>query len=142
MELQIGSHVRENGHRIGRLAGFELEPGTPRIRRIIFSMDGELGPKAMTRPLRAVTPTHAGGDIELRTDGVAEPMPIVRDVILLSHHTVLVRPGRAPERLVALDVNQTDRSVLSVIARRVWWSRRVALAARPLDFSNPGEIRG
>lgn len=142
MELQIGSHVREHGHRIGRLAGFELEPGTPRIRRIIFSMDGELGPKAMTRPLKAVSPAHAGGDIELRTDGVTEPMPIVRDVILLSHHTLVMQPGRKPGRLVALDVNQTDRSVRSVIARRGWWPRRVALAARPLDFSVPGEIRG
>jgi len=43
MELLLGSHVREQGHPVGRLAGFELEPETLRIRRIIVSGDGDLG---------------------------------------------------------------------------------------------------
>jgi len=94
MELLIGSHVRERGHRVGRLAGFELEPDGLRIRRIIFSPDGELGPQAVTRPLSAVGRVHDGHDIDLH-DPDTTPLPAVKDVILLSKATRLRRSGHA-----------------------------------------------
>ena len=68
MELLLGSHVREAGRRVGRLAGFELEPADSRIRRIIFSPDGELGPQAMTRPLAAITSVHDDGEVDLHPE--------------------------------------------------------------------------
>jgi len=61
MKLLLGSHVRDHGRRVGQLAGFELEPADRRIRRIIFSPDGELGPQAMTRPLAQVSLLHDEG---------------------------------------------------------------------------------
>jgi hypothetical protein len=134
--------VREAGRRVGRLAGFELEPVDLRIRRLIFSPDGELGPQAMTRPLAAVTSVHDDGEVELRSDVEIAPMPVVRDVILLSRATRISRANRPLGRLSGVDVNPDDRKIVSVFGRPHWWSRRFRLAAADLDCSTPGEIRG
>jgi hypothetical protein len=142
MELLLGSHVREAGRRLGRLAGFELEPGDRRIRRIIFSPDGELGPQAMTRPLAAISSVHDDGEVDLRPDTDIAPMPAVRDVILLSRATRISRGGRQLGRLCGIAVDAADRSLVSVFGRPHWWSRRFALEASDLDCSTPGEIRG
>ena len=142
MELLLGSHVREAGRRVGRLAGFELEPVDLRIRRIIFSPDGELGPQAMTRPLAAVTSVHDDGEVDLHPDVEIAPMPAVRDVILLSRATRIRRANRQVGRLSGVRVNPDDRKVTSVFGRPHWWSRRFTLAASDLDCSTPGEIRG
>jgi len=142
MELVLGSHVREHGRRVGHLAGFELEPDEMRIRRIIFSPDGELGPQAMTRPLDAITSVHDDGEVDLRPDVETAPMPAVRDVILMSRATRIRRGNRQVGRLSGVDVNPEDRKVVSVFGRPHWWSRRFKLAAADLDCSTPGEIRG
>jgi hypothetical protein len=142
MELLLGSHVREAGRRVGRLAGFELEPVDLRIRRIIFSPDGELGPQAMTRPLAAVTSVHDDGEVDLQPDVEIAPMPVVRDVVLLSRATRIRRANRQLGRLTGVAVNPEDRSVVSVFGRPHWWSRRFTLVASDLDCSTPGEIRG
>ena len=168
MELVLGSHVREAGRRVGRLAGFELEVhpnaaaalGTPevhpnavaavgapapvelRIRRISFSPDGARGPQALTRPLAAVTSVHDDGEVDLRSDVEIAPMAAVRDVMLLSRATRIRRGNRQVGRLSGVDVNPDDRSVVSVFGRPHWWSRRFTLAASDLDCSTPGEIRG
>jgi hypothetical protein len=139
MELLFGSHVREQGHRVGRLAGFELEPDQRRIRRIIFSADGELGPQAHTRPLSVVSSALDGGDIALAsTESV--PMPAVRDVVLLGRATRVYR-GRDASRLAGVDVNPSDGVVTAVIGRSHWWSRRFSLPAHAIDWSTPGELR-
>jgi hypothetical protein len=142
MELMLGSHVREAGRRVGRLAGFELEPVDRRVRRIIFSPDGELGPQAMTRPLAAITSVHDDGEVDLRPDVDIPPMPAVRDVILLSRATRIRRANRQLGRLSGIDVNPDDRIVVSVFGRPHWWSRRFTLTASDVDCSTPGEIRG
>ena len=142
MELLLGSHVREAGRRVGRLAGFELEPVNLRIRRIIFSPDGELGPQAMTRPLAAVTSVHDDGEVDLQPDVDIAPMPAVADVILLSRATRIRRAGRQLGRLSGIAVDPADRRLVSVFGRPHWWSRRFTLAASDLDCSTPGEIRG
>ena len=141
LELLLGSHVREAGRRLGRLAGFELEPADRRIRRIIFSPDGELGPQAMTRPLAAIASVHDDGELDLRPEADIAPMPAVRDVILLSRATRISRGGRQLGRLCGIAVD-ADRSLVSVFGRPHWWSRRFALPASDLDCSTPGEIRG
>lgn len=139
MELLLGSHVREHGHRVGHLAGFELEPAGLRIRRIIFSPDGDLGPQAMTRPLAVVTERH--GEVELRTDAEVAPLPAVGDVMLLSGATRVRRGGHEIGRLAGVTVNPADRAIVSIFGRHHWWSRRFSLDAKGLDCSTPGEIR-
>ena len=139
MDLTLGSHVREHGHRVGRVAGFELEPTTLNIRRIIFSPDGSLGPQAMTRPLNGVTATSSG--IELRPDADIAPLPAVADVALLSRSTRLTRDGRDRGRLVGIGVDLDSRRLLSVSGRQHWFSPKFTAAAGQLDCSQPGEIR-
>ena len=141
MKLLLGSHVREHGRRVGQLAGFELEPADRRIRRIIFSPDGELGPQAMTRPLAQVSLLHDEGDVDVHSDAALAPLPAVADVILLSSATRIRRMGREVGRLVGVDVNPADRALVSVFGRAHWWSRRFLLRAADLDCSTPGEIR-
>jgi hypothetical protein len=142
MELLLGSHVREAGRRVGRLAGFELEPADRRIRRIIFSPDGELGPQAMTRSLAAISSVHDDGEVDLHPETEIAPMPVVRDVILLSRATRISRGGRQLGRFCGVAVDAAARTLVSVFGRAHWWSRRFALAASDLDCSTPGEIRG
>ena len=142
MELQLGSHVREAGRRVGRLAGFELEPLDRRIRRIIFSPDGELGPQAMMRPLAAISAVHDDGEVDLRAEVSIASMPAVRDVILLSRATRILRAGRQLGRLSGVAVDTRERTLVSVFGQPHWWSRRFTLAASDLDCTTPGEIRG
>jgi len=139
MDLMLGSHVREHGHRVGRLAGFELEPATMNIRRIIFSPDGGLGPQAMTRPLAAIAVAASG--VELRPDADLAPMPAVPDVVLLSRSTRLTRDGRDRGRLVGVAVDPGSRKLLAVSGRPHWFSPKFTAAAAQLDCSQPGEIR-
>ncbi len=141
MELLIGSHVREHGNRVGRLAGFELEPAGFRIRRIIFSPDGELGPQAVMRPTAHIHLLHEDGEVELRPNSDMAPLPAVPDVLLLSHAVRLKRGRRDLGRFVGVDVNLSDRAVTTVFGRHHWWSRRFGLLAASLDCSTPGEIR-
>ena len=140
MKLLLGSHVRENGRRVGRLAGFELEAAGRRIRRIIFSADGELGPQTMTRPLVQVAAGEGGGDVEIRPGIAAAPLPAVPDIILLTRATRLKRGGREVGRLCGIAVNDADGRVVSVFGRQHWWSRRFSLDASTIDTSTPGEI--
>jgi hypothetical protein len=140
MELLLGSHVREQGHRVGRLAGFELEPDRLRIRRIIFSADGDLGPQAHTRSLNAVSSVLDAGDIALAPTENAS-LPAVRDVVLLGRATRVYRGGRDASRLAGVDVNLSDGVLAAAIGRSHWWSRRFSLPANTIDWSTPGEIR-
>ena len=129
MELQLGSHVREAGRRVGRLAGFELEPLDRRIRRIIFSPDGELGPQAMMRPLAAISSVHDDGEVDLGAEVDTAPMPAIRDVILLSRATRIRRGGRQLGRLSGVGGRRAGATLVSVFGRPHWWSRRFTLAA-------------
>jgi hypothetical protein len=138
MELTLGSHVREHGRRVGRLAGLEFEPATRCIRRIIFSHDGELGPHVMTRPLAQIA--AAGHTIEIRDDVPLAPLPAVPDVMPLTRSTRVVK-GDDAGRLVSVDVDPTDRRLLSVSGRRHWWSGSIVVPAAELDCSTPGELR-
>ncbi len=139
MQLLLGSHVRESGTRIGRLAGFELEPAGLNIRRIIVSPDGDLGPQAQTRALAVVA--VEGGDTVCRTGVEIAPMPATPGVVLLSHATRLRRGGQIVGRLAGVDVDSATRRLTGVWGRQHWWSRRFAIPAAQLDCSTPGEVR-
>jgi hypothetical protein len=141
MQLLLGSSVREGGHRVGRLAGFELEPADLRIRRMIVSADGELGPHVRSYPLAAIASVHDDGEIDLDRTLDVSPMPVVRDVVVLSRATRLRRGDHLVGRLSGIEVERSDRSILSVSGRQHWWSRRFTFAASELDCSTPGEIR-
>jgi hypothetical protein len=141
MQLVLGSHVRDGGRRVGLLAGFELEPTDLRIRRVIFSPDGELGPQVRSQPLDAIAAVHDDGEIELKADFSMAPMPVVRDVVLLSRSTRLRRGASIVGRLSGIEVGAADRRIVSVFGRPHWWSRRFTFAAEQLDCSTPGEIR-
>src|SRR4026208_680607 len=105
MELLLGSHVREAGRRLGRPAGFGPEPADRRIRRIIFSPDGELGPQAMTRALAAISSVHDDGEVDLPPEANIAPMPAARDVPLLSRATRISRGGRQLGRFCGIAVD-------------------------------------
>lgn len=139
MELLLGSHVREHGSRVGRLAGFELEPATKRLRRIIISPDGDLGPQTTMRPLAAINLVHDDHEIELRLDA-ADTMPSLPDAVLVNRSTRLRKLGHEQGRLVGVEVNPADREIVSVIGRMHWWSRRFAAPGSSADLSTPGEI--
>jgi hypothetical protein len=141
MDLLFGSYVREHGRRAGRLAAFELEPLGLRIRRIIFSADGELGPQIRSEPLATIRVVHEDGEIELLETVEVGPMPIVRDVLLLSRSTRIRRMGRDLGRLVGVSVTPQDRMLVSVFGRPRPWSRRFAVAAVDVDASVAGELR-
>jgi hypothetical protein len=140
MDLLLGSYVREHGRRTGRLAAFELEPLDLRIRRIIFSADGELGPQIRSEPLATISVVHEDGEIELRETLDVGPMPVVRDVLLLSRSTRIRRMGRDLGRLVGISVTE-ERALVSVFGRPRPWSRRFAVAAADVDASVAGELR-
>ena len=138
MELTFGSHVREHGQRVGRLAGLEFEPATRCIRRIIFSHDGELGPHVMTRPLAQIGVTRQG--IEIREEVLVAALPAVPDVMPLTRSTRVVK-GEAAARLVSVDVDPNDRRLLAVFGRRHWWTGRIRVPGADLDCATPGELR-
>jgi hypothetical protein len=141
MELVLGSRVNEGGRRVGRLAGFELEPADLCIRRIIFSPDGELGPQVRSQPLATIARVHEDGELDLQPRVEIAPMPVVRDVVLLSHATRLKRGSRLLGRLSGITVDEADRRLVSVFGRAHWWARRFTFDAADLDCSTPGEIR-
>ena len=141
MELLLGSHVREHGNRVGRLAGLEFEPSTRQVRRIVFSSDGDTGPQAASRPLIAISHVHDNGEIELRAD-VEDIQPDgMPTATTLNRATRLKRSGHDQGRLVGVEVNPGDRAIVSVFGRRHWWSKRFVFARHEFDSSQPGELR-
>jgi len=141
MKLTFGATVQKAGRRVGRVAGFELEPAERRIRRVVYSGDGELGPQVLSHPVPAIASVAPNGDVELQTELDIAPMPAVRDVVLLSRATRIERGGRVVGRLTGIDVDQADRRLVSVSGRSHWWSRTTTFPASDLDCSTPGVLR-
>jgi hypothetical protein len=138
MELIFGTNVREHGHRAGRLAGFELDGTSRRVRKVIFSGDGELGNHAMARPFSSVSADS--GDIEIRPHTPSEEPP-PESVTLLSHSTRIVRAGHGVGRLIGLDVAPGTGELQAVVGRKNWWTRRFRVDGTSVDLSVPGEVR-
>jgi hypothetical protein len=138
MELIFGTHVREHGHRAGKLAGLELDSATRRVRKVIFSGDGDLGNHAIARPFSSVG--AESGDIEIRPY-TASPEPPGDSAILLSHSTRIIRAGHVIGRLIGIDVVPGTGELQAVVGRKNWWTRRFRIEPTSLDLSVPGEIR-
>ncbi len=138
MELIFGTNVREHGHRAGRLAGLELDAATRRVRKVIFSGDGELGSHALARPFSSVG--GDSGDLEIRPYTPSEEPP-PETAILLSHAARIVRAGHEVGRLFGVDVMPGTGELQIVIGRKSWWTRRFRIEATSVDLSVPGEVR-
>jgi hypothetical protein len=138
VELLFGTNVREYGQHVGRLAGFELDPTSHQVRKVIFSSDGELGNHATMRPFESVLVEP--GDIEIRP---YTPGDQTRQAgaVLLGHAARIFRNGRDIGRLSGLDIEIASGNLEGVIGRRSWWTKRFRVSASGLDLSVPGEVR-
>jgi hypothetical protein len=138
MELLFGTHVREYGQHVGRLAGFELDPATRQVRTIIFSSDGELGNHAMMRPFASVL--AEAGEIDIRPYTAADVVGD-RGGVLLGHVARIRRGDREVGRVDGVEAAIGSGDLEALIGRRNWWSRRFRVEGRDLDLSVPGEVR-
>jgi hypothetical protein len=138
VELLFGTNVREYGQHVGRLAGFELDPISHQVQKVIFSSDGELGTHASMRPFESVLVEP--GDIEIRPYTQGDQTHRA-GAVLLGHTARIVRNGRDIGRLSGLDVGIGSGNLEGAIGRRSWWSKRFRVAASGLDLSVPGEVR-
>jgi len=138
VELLFGTNIREYGQHVGRLAGFEIDPATRKVRHILISGDGELGSHVTKRPFASVLAEP--GEIDIRaytqTDDAAHPSGIV-----LGHMARVMRGGRETGRLAGADVALGTGDLEGIIGRRSWWTRRFQIAASAVDLSTPGEVR-
>jgi sporulation protein YlmC with PRC-barrel domain len=138
VELLFGTHVREYGQQVGRLAGFELNPTTRQVQKIIFSSDGELGNHVMMRPFASVLAEP--GEIDIRpytpVDEGAD-----RGGVVLGHVARIKRGDREVGRVTGIDVAIGTGDVEAVIGRKSWWSRRFRVEGSNFDLSVPGEVR-
>ena len=138
MELQLGTHVREYGQQVGRLAGFELDPTTRRVWKIIFSSDGELGNHVMMRPLASVLAEP--GEIDIRpytpTDEDAKGEGVV-----VGHLARIKRGDHEVGRVTGIDAVIGTGDLEAVIGRKNWLARRFRVDGREIDLSVPGEVR-
>jgi hypothetical protein len=138
MELLFGTNVREYGQHVGRLAGFEVDPATRRIRAVVFSGDGESGSHATARPFDSVL--IEPGDIEIRPY-TSTGDPSRGAGILLNHATRVVRSGREIGRLIGVDVGIAGGELEAVVGRKNWLTRRFRCEVADVDLSVPGEVR-
>jgi hypothetical protein len=138
VDLVFGTNVREYGQHVGRLAGFELDPTTRQVRKIIFSSDGELGNHVMTRPFASVLAEP--GEIDIRPYTPSDEWH-AREAILLGQRTRIFREGRELGRVAGVDVTIGNGELEAVIGRRSWWTRRFRVGRNGLDLSVPGEVR-
>jgi hypothetical protein len=140
MDLLLGSHVREHGNRVGRLAGFEVEPATLTLHRLIISADGDVKNNPTSRPVSSIALVHDGGEIELRPFGDDTAGSAHAGAALVGRATRLRAHNRNVGHLVGLEIEPGERKVLTVFARQHLWSRRSDWPAKDFDFSTPGEI--
>ena len=138
MELLFGTHVREYGQHIGRLIGFELDPVTHQVQKIICSSDGELGNHVVMRPFASVLAEP--GEIDIRPYTPADERAD-RDGIVVAQVARIKRGTREVGRVAGIEVAIGSGDLEGVIGRKRWLSRRFRVEARDLDLSVPGEVR-
>ena len=138
MELQFGTHVREYGQPVGRLAGVELDPTTHRVRKIIFSSDGELGNHVMMRPFASVLAEP--GEIDIRPYTPTGEDADMNGVVV-GHAARIKRGDREVGRVAAIEVTIGTGDLEAVIGRKNWLARRFRIDGRGVDLSVPGEVR-
>jgi hypothetical protein len=138
VELLFGTNVREYGQYVGRLAGFEIDPATHRVRKIIFSSDGELGNHVMARPFASTLAEP--GEIDIRPYTTSDDRQ-ESGAILIGHRTRIFRDSREMGRVIGAEVSVGGGDLEAVIGRRSWWTRRFRVGQNGIDLSVPGQIR-
>jgi len=138
VELLFGTHVREYGQQVGRLAGFELDPTTRKVRKIIFSTDGELGNHVLMRPFASVLAEP--GEIDIRPYTPTEGAPDT-DGVVIGHLARIKRGDREIGHVTGVEVTVNSGELEAVLGRKNWLSRRFRIAAKDVDLSVPGEVR-
>jgi hypothetical protein len=137
VELLFGTHVREYGQHIGRLCGFELDPLTRRVRKIIFSSDGHLGHHAVRRPFASVLAEP--GEIDIRAYTSTDDAP--ETGVVVGHLARIKRGDREAGHVTGLDVAIGSGDLEAVIGRKSWWSRRFRVDGDTVDLTVSGEVR-
>jgi sporulation protein YlmC with PRC-barrel domain len=138
VELLFGAHVREYGQHVGRLAGFELDPTTRQVRKIIFSSDGELGNHVMMRPFASVLAEPGEIDIRPYTPPAEDGD---RSTVVIGHLARVKRGDREVGRVTGIEVAIGSGELEAVFCRKNWLSRRFRIDGHDADLSVPGEVR-
>jgi hypothetical protein len=123
---------------VGRLAGFEVDPRTRLVRKIIFSSDGELGNHVLMRPFASVLAEP--GEIDIRPYAPVEDAAAA-DHVLVGQTARIIHGDREMGRVTGLDVAIGSGELEGVLGRRSWWTRRFHVAGTSADLSVPGEVR-
>lgn len=140
MDLLFGSTVVEQGKRLGRLAGVEIDPAARRVLKIVVSRDGRLGPYATTRPVEVVR-------VDGQTVVIAEaappsaPLPFRLEPMLWSPGTHVVRGEAEVGRVLGVRVEERNGRLEAAFSRRGRWGRTQELPVEGLDISVVGELR-
>lgn len=138
MELLFGTHVREYGQQVGRLAGFELDPATRKVRKIIFSTDGELGNHVLMRPFASVLAEP--GEIDIRPYTPTGDDPDTGGVVI-GHLARIKRGDREVGHVTGVDVTINSGELEAVLGRKNWLTRQFRIDGKGVDLSVPGEVR-
>lgn len=136
MELLFGCRVRIGGRGAGYLAGVEVDPGSRRVTKIIFSEDGKLGPHAHTRAIDAVRID----DGKIVVGETSPSPPSAGEHALWSRAIRVRRGGRSAGHLTGV-VTGAQGAVDSILGRHHWWTPRYRVPTADLDLSIPGELR-
>jgi hypothetical protein len=137
VELLFGTHVREYGQQVGRLAGFELDPTTRKVRKIIFSADGELGNHVLMRPFASVLAEP--GEIDIRPYTPTDEAD--NGGVVIGHLAKIKRGDREIGHVTGVDVTINSGDLEAVLGRKNWLTRRFRIDAKEIDLSVPGEVR-
>jgi hypothetical protein len=141
MTFMLGAYVREYGNPVGRLAGFEVEPDTGRVMRLVFSPRGDLGPDALSVGLLAVGHVHPDGQIELRPECGARSLMPAPNVALIGPATRVKSGGQSGVHLTEVELDPSERRIVSLTGRKHWWTRSLTLSGSNVDYFWAGEIR-
>ncbi len=140
MDLLFGSAVVEQGKRLGRLAGVEIDPTTRRVLKIVVSRDGRLGAYAMTRPVEVVR-VDGGKVVIAEEPPPSAPLPFRLEPMLWSRGTHIVRGHAEVGRLLGVRVEPGTGRLEAAFSRKGRWGKAQEVPIEGLDLSVIGELR-
>jgi sporulation protein YlmC with PRC-barrel domain len=140
MELLFGNLVFELGHRLGRLAGIEVDPKAGRALKIVVSRDGRLGAHAVTRPIEVVRADGARVLIA-QVPPPSPPMPFRLEPVLWSQGTHVVRGHVEIGRPIGVRLEEVTGRLQAIVVRKGRWGRIQELTMEGIDLSVLGELR-
>jgi len=140
MDLLFGSTVVEQGKRLGRLAGVEIDPAARRVLKVVVSRDGRLGPNATTRPVEVVRVD--GQTVVIAGEAPpSAPLPFRLEPLLWSPGTHVVRGPQEVGRVLGVRVEEGSGRLEAAFSRKGRWGKTQELPMVGLDLSVIGELR-